>query len=131
MKGCLTIIGMLFLLTWFYEISPLLFWGWIAIWLIYAIGVFSFQKEYTEQKAEADLVRQKRIEEKAKEKEEFDRGYWHGFQDGMRDSRNIAMKSLYERDGNELYMQGYKKGYPEGFNFNENEDDDDEDDDKD
>ena len=131
MKGCLTIIGMLFLLTWFYEISPLLFWGWIAIWLIYAIGVFSFQKEYTEQKAEADLVRQKRIEEKAKEKEEFDRGYWHGFQDGMRDSRNIAMKSLYDRDGNELYMQGYKKGYPEGFNFNENEDDDDEDDDKD
>lgn len=131
MKGCLTIIGMLFLLTWFYEISPLLFWGWIAIWLIYAIGVFSFQKEYTEQKAEADLVRQKRIEEKAKEKEEFDRSYWHGFQDGMRDSRNIAMKSLYDRDGNELYMQGYKKGYPEGFNFNENEDDDDDDDDDD
>ncbi len=49
----------------------------------------------------------------------------------MRDSRNIAMKSLYDRDGNELYMQGYKKGYPEGFNFNENEDDDDEENDKD
>ena len=49
----------------------------------------------------------------------------------MRDSRNIAMKSLYERDGSELYMQGYKKGYPEGFNFNENEDDDDDDEDED
>ena len=132
MKGCLLSIVTLFGLMWMYEFSPLAFWIVIAISVIYLIGGIVISELIAKQKAKANLRWQKIIkEEKAKEKEEFDRGYWHGFMDGMRDSRNIAMKSLYERDGSELYMQGYKKGYPEGFNFNENEDDDDDDEDED
>lgn len=53
-----------------------------------------------------------------KEKGEFDRGYYHGFQDGVWDARNIAYKSLYNPQGSELYIEGYSCGYKAGAVFN-------------
>ncbi|MCM1223266.1 MAG: hypothetical protein NC548_53320 [Lachnospiraceae bacterium] len=117
MRGCLfTIIIMAVLggICKLFEIYPeftiLLILFFVTIFIVCVIKGRIKQRELAAA-TEAEL------QQLLKEKKEFDRGYYHGFQDGARDARDIAFKSLYDPQDSKLYIEGYSSGYKAGAIF--------------
>lgn len=88
----------------------------LLILVLVIIFIVSVIKEYNRQK-ELTAAAEAELQQLLKEKKEFDRGYYHGFQDGARDARDIAFKSLYDPQDSKLDIEGYSSGYKAGAIF--------------
>lgn len=121
MKGCLVILVLILLgaILSFGEHYPM---GSVIIILAAIVFFLILKYRYNVEEEQSKERRKKLVEKFARDKEEFDRGYHHGFIDGLRDAQGISQRSLYDAGGSPRYCDAYKKGYRWGFNFDDSSD---------
>lgn len=124
MKGCLNTFLVLFFAAIIWELigeSTTILLIILAFIVIFFIVTFIMLDKYEKQKEEAKAARRERArleaEKRAAEKEDFDKGYYHGFIDGIRDANKISKESLFDKEGDEFYQKAYSIGYAWGYRF--------------